>query len=33
MATATDQENITLLLTLKNAMVAANALNNVRNLP
>jgi hypothetical protein len=33
MATATDQENITSLLTLKNATVAANALNNVRNPP
>ena len=33
MATATDQESITSLLTLKNAMAVANAWNNVRNLP
>jgi len=33
MATATDQANITSLLTLKNAMAVANAWNNVRNLP
>jgi hypothetical protein len=33
MATATDQENITSLLTLKNAMAAANAWNSAHNLP
>ena len=33
MATAMDRENITSLLTLKNVMVAANAWNNVHNLP
>jgi hypothetical protein len=33
MATATDQENITSLLTLKNATAVANAWNNVRNPP
>ena len=33
MATAMDQENITLLLTLKNAIVALNAYNSVPNQP
>jgi hypothetical protein len=32
-ATATDRENITSSLTLKNAMVAVNAWNSVRNPP